>query len=358
MTKKTKKSQRDAFIDEVISTYDKLFNKALETDNEELFSRMLVDFSIDDLIQTIRDESVSMVGKDSQVSLGIVTESPTSTFIQWGSPIYSGHGSLKTMVQTGYHDYNVYESLLFQYIHAMSILQEENIAFENFDPSYNLFVKDIYVDDRDKKHWRYVVDGVEYFVPNYGYIGLVDSFYGGKDSNPADAKIDMSATKKDAFDNFKKIIDVNFYNGEWRKKGAHNVPPEFIVLLNKLNDLVGTGETNIKEYLKLFTGLLNNRIGESVTVTEMNNIDITRFPTSIKPGSLVARRDNNEYKWAVVLKKVTSGLITKYLVQTDRTREPETLSSSQLYLTNDNIEPKPEKGIKFDSYSMIGKIGN
>ena len=52
MTKKTKKSQRDAFIDEVINTYDKLFNKALKTDNEELFSRMLVDFSIDDLIQS------------------------------------------------------------------------------------------------------------------------------------------------------------------------------------------------------------------------------------------------------------------------------------------------------------------
>jgi hypothetical protein len=131
-----------------------------------------------------------------------------------------------------------------------------------------------------------------------------------------------------------------------------------MVLLNKLNELANSGRTqSIKEHLKLFTGLLNNRIGESVSVTEMNNVDVTRFPTNIKSGTLVARRDNNEYKWAIVLKKVSSGLITKYLVQTDRSKNPETLSSSQLYLTNDNIEPKPEKGIKFDSYSMIGRIG-
>lgn len=308
---------------------------------------------INSYIEALRRETEENLSADSKVSLGIITESPTSTFVKWASPIYSGSGSLKTMTQTGYHEYKVYESLLFQYIFGMSVLQQENIAFENFDPLFNLFVKDIYTDDRDTKHWRYVVDGVEYFVPNYGYIGMIDSFYGGKDSNITKPKIILDDKDNKIFENFKKIIDINFYQNLWREKGGHPVPKEFLDLLNKLNSL---SSENIKDYLKEFRNLLNNRIGEKVTITEFNNIDITRFPRNIKPGTLVARKEGNVYKWAVVLSEDSSlGIIKKYLVQIDKNKEPQSLPSAQLFMTTDMIEPKPLNGVKYDSYNMLEK---
>jgi hypothetical protein len=292
--------------------------------------------------------------EDSQVSLGIITESPTSTFTRWASPVYTGQGSLRTMNQTGYHDYKVYESMLFQYIHALAVMQQEGLAIGNFNPLYNLFVKDIFADDRDTKHWRYNVDGVDYFVPNYGYIALIDSFYGGplKETEEQEKIVFLGdEARKKVKEHLMKIIDPNFYKTEWRSKGAHPVPQEFLDLLERLNKV---NTDNVKDYLKVFRNLLNNRVGEKVTRTEMENIDVTRFPGNLSVGSLVARRYNgNEYKWCLVLGKEEGEIITKYKVQCNLSEEPEEIFSSQLFVTNSSIEPRMLDGVKYDNYNMI-----
>ena len=298
---------------------------------------------VKELIDVLRNETEKTLSEDSKVTLGIITESPTSTFIQWATPTYEGNGSLKKMSQTGFHDYKEYEALLFQYIHAFSILQEKNIGFDNFDPAFNLYVNDIYHDDRDTKHWRYVVDDVEYFVPNYGYVGLIDSY----------CNIKLNSTPDEIFAYFKKIIDPNFYNGDWRVKHAHKVPKEFLDLLDRLNRL---DSQNIKDYLKEFRNLLNNRIGVKVTNNEIGNIDLTRFPSNLKNGTLVAIRDENSYKWAVVLDKTTSedNIIQKYTVQTDREEKPEeNVPSARLFVSNENVEPRNVDGVKYDNFNMI-----
>lgn len=322
------------------------------------YGNKLVKDKLDQFMELVKQSQVDKMMEDSKVSLGIITESPTSTFVRWASPVYKGQGTLRTMSQTGYHDWKVYESMLFQYIHALAVMQEEGIALGNFNPLYNLFVKDIYADDRDTKHWRYVVDGLEYFVPNYGFVAMIDSFYGGplKASETREGKLYLRSegdnTNSKVMEHLRKIIDINFYKGDWRSNGAHPVPSEFILLLNKLNDI---RSSDVKDYLKVFTNLLNNRIGDKVTVTEMNNIDTTRFPSNLSRGSLVARRDGSDYKWCLVLdKSSSSGVITKYLVQTELNKEEEVFSS-QLFVTNDNIEPKTINGVKYDNYNMIEK---
>lgn len=297
------------------------------------------------IIDLLKEESFAK--EDSKVTLGIITESPTSTFIQWATPVYSGGGSLKTMNQTGFHTYEEYESLLFQYIHAFSVLQEqdEKIGFKDFKPETNLFVKDIYHDDRDKKHWRYVVDGLEYFVPNYGHVALIDSWNNY-----------VLSSEDKIFEDFKKLIDPNFYTGSWRKNHGHKVPDKFIELVKKLNNMAKdpNPETDIKVYLKQFTNLLNNRVGEKVTQNEMKNIDLTRFPSELKPGTLVAMRDTDSYKWALVMEKLSSDqLIQKYNILLDLNGNKKDVSSALLNVTNDTVEPLNKKGVKYDSYNMI-----
>ncbi|ADO67364.1 hypothetical protein crov330 [Cafeteria roenbergensis virus] len=332
--------------DEIKRTFAGILNLNYDNDQTKI--------NINNFIEALKRENIETLTNDSKVSLGILTESPTHTFVRWASPIYNGSGSLKTMTQTGYHESKVYESILFQFIYGMAVLQENNIAFtNNFDPLYNLFIKDIYMDDRETKHWRFIVDGITYYVPNYGYIAMIDSFYGSKNSDTSKPFINLNASQQDTFENLKQFIDPNFYQTTWREKGGHPVPQEFLQLLTKLNALTST---NIKDYLKVFTGLLNNRIGTKVTVTDMNTIDITRFPRSIKPGSLVARKVNTGYVWVLVLAKDTvnsTQIISKYIVQTDRNHKPELLPSSQLFISNDTIEPTTQKGVKYDRYNMI-----
>ena len=294
------------------------------------------------------------LSKDSGVSLGIITESATSTLIQWASARYNGMGSLKTMKQTGYHNYKEYESMLFQYAYGLAVLQLNKIKLNKFSVKRNLFVKDVYNDERGTKHWVYEVEGMKYYVPNYGYIGIIDSFYNCKGSEGLlGLPVKFDASESEVFEDFKTLVNPNSYGpGEWEKKGGHKIPIEFANLLDRINaKITELGSTKISDYLYLFKSLMNNKIGKSVTVSEMSSIDLTRFPSKLLPGTVVARRDASDscYKWAVVIAKVeTESVIHKYLVQTDLDVDPVEVSSSQLFVSCENVVPDSADGVRYD----------
>jgi len=309
--------------------------------------------------------------KDSKVSLGIITESPQQTFINWATPIYQGTGSLKTMIQTGYHEPNVWTSLLFQYIYGLSVLQKNNIHMVNFEPKYNLLVKNIYHDERDTKHWRYNVDGLTFFIPNNGYVGLIDSYY-NQQSDDDKKKIQMDGLKDDnnniydinqiknnVFEYmFKKVIDRDFYgpSGEWRELGGLPAPDEFLLLLDKLNSKIPEYGSNIKLYLNEFTMFLHNRAGDRVDSTEIDNLDLSRVPSNITRNKVMIKRDYKDYiyKFVVVLgKDLTNKIsyINKYLVWDGE--KVDSISSAQLFEPHDLVEPKYEKGVKLDKESVL-----
>ena len=87
----------------------------------------------------------------------------------------------------------------------------------------------------------------------------------------------------------------------------------------------------------------------------MENIDLTRFPSAIKPGTLVAMRDENVYRWALVLEKVSSEItaINKYRVITDRNKKADILPSAQLFISNDNLSPNYEDGVNYSDHNCI-----
>lgn len=313
-----------------------------------------------EIINIINIDMTTPLTEDSKVSLGIITESPTHTFTRWGSAIYNGSGSLKTMSQTGYHNHKVYESMLFQYTYAMAVLQKHNIRLNNFNMYYNLFVKDIYTDAVDSKHWVYKVNGVKYYVPNYGFVGMIDSFYGGPDlANPNDPKFnfeDSDKNRKGIHTDFRTLLNRTNYEANWKRKGGHQVPKEFLDLIDRMSNCTST---NIVDYFKYFKNLLNNKIGRPISISDMSSIDLTRMPRSLNNGAMVARRDASDscYKWAVILGKIADVdddcPVTKYLVQTDIDKNPIEISSSQLYTTCEVIDPEPVNGVRFDGSNRL-----
>ena len=85
--------------------------------------------------------------------------------------------SRREMKNTGYHNSKIWKSVLFQLIHSMYILQEHKIYFRNFNIENNVFIKDLFANPSNIGHWVYKVNGVEYFVPNLGYLVMIDSRY-------------------------------------------------------------------------------------------------------------------------------------------------------------------------------------
>ena len=64
--------------------------------------------------------------------LVLLTEAPTSSFIQWSTAIYESFGSVKKMISTGHHTPDVWKSVLFQLVYGMAVLQEKGLYMKNF----------------------------------------------------------------------------------------------------------------------------------------------------------------------------------------------------------------------------------
>ena len=115
---------------------------------------------------------------DSDKCLVMLSEAPTQHLLNWATRTYRiDNGPVKKMTQNGYHDDKVWESVFFQLLLSMLIMFEKKIMFTEFSLQNNVFIKDLKHSDQAVGIWKYIYDGIEYFVPNYGYLLLIDSKY-------------------------------------------------------------------------------------------------------------------------------------------------------------------------------------
>ncbi len=113
---------------------------------------------------------------DSDKCLVMLTEAPTQHIFNWATRTYqSSNGPIKTMIQHGYHDDKVWESLFFQLLISMLIMFEKKITFSEFSLNNNVYIKDLNHGDQNVGIWKYIYNNIEYYVPNYGYLLLIDS---------------------------------------------------------------------------------------------------------------------------------------------------------------------------------------
>jgi hypothetical protein len=120
-----------------------------------------------------------------------LTEAPTYNIYTWASKIYQANMNVRKMVNTGYHNDKIWGTVLFQLLSAMYVLQNQKIAFRDMKLQDNVYIKDLRVDSNVRGHWRYKIDGLTYYIPNYGFLLLVDSNY--KDIIDTDQTIQTSS---------------------------------------------------------------------------------------------------------------------------------------------------------------------
>jgi hypothetical protein len=262
-------------------------------------------------------DSLIDLTKKSGESLILLTEAPNSNIIKWASPLYESSGALKKMIATGFHKTEVWESVLFQIMHILYILQNQEIYFEELSLENNIYIKDLYYDPNTINYWIYNVDGLDYYVPNYGYLVLFDSKYSDLESNNYKIissklypnKNDKITDKNDLlynfqykteiFKQFKNIFEPSIFSSQLKKMKC--LEPENVILDLLRNISNDNSTTNINEFIKkYYAKYLNNRVGQYLTRVEKETINILNRPTFNKQGTLLIKQERyDEYKWVL-----------------------------------------------------------
>jgi hypothetical protein len=253
-------------------------------------------------------------------TLTVMTESPTYNLYNWASKIHVIDGNIKKMVNTGYHSENVWFSILFQLAAALYTMQIKKIYINNFSIRNNVFIKDLNTDSNVTNYWKYKINNIEYYIPNYGYLLVIDSSYIDlKDPQPAqlipikiEHKIDGAiydptitdvVVKQKCFEMFVASFDSNVFKGEFLSEGGAQPPNDVLNLLNKINSNINTSSNDISTYiLEHFTMFMNNRIGTYLKQAELELIrkDDMR---NVKPGQMIVLDEGNQtYKFVLYLK--------------------------------------------------------
>ena len=309
--------------------------------------------------------------------LVLLTEAPTSNIIQWSSTIYESFGSVKKMISTGYHTPEIWKSILFQLVYACAILQKKGISMERFSLENNIYIKDIYSDPNAIGSWIYKVDNVEYYIPNYGYILVVDSKYADIEIDPVLIKQNLSDKQKykiygsifsdnSIFDGvnltpiiltqFKSVIDPDNFGHNMKVKGG-SIPDDSILdLLRKMSN--NSTLSNIKDFIHEYFGeFVHNRVGTLVTKTEKENINIFSRPNFVKGNLMVWQKRFQEYEWIVfigeyidpitqIINPMRKEILTK--VGNDYMKIQVFTNSLYGYPENEKVFPETKQNMKYD----------
>jgi len=225
-----------------------------------------------------------------------LTESPNYNLYNWASKTYVNYGNIKKMVHTGYHTKEVWFGVLFQIMAALYAMQKKGIVFRKFSIDDNVYIKDTKVSGNTNTYWKYIIDGISYYIPNHGYLVMIDSNYKDLDSSTKTVKKDdknneqkmkirsrklygkcdwsEDIIKKCSFRAFKDTFSSNNFSTTFRNRGGVEPPQEVMDKLSEISNNAKDDKTYdigpyISEHMSMF---INNRIGTYLSDNEVNNI--------------------------------------------------------------------------------------
>ena len=273
----------------------------------------------------------------TQKALIVLTEAPQSNLYGWCSTQYQRAGMVKKMISTGYYTDSVWYSILFQIMIALYILQKEGICLENFSIEDNVFIQYLSLHSNLTNFWKYKVDGIEYYVPNHGFLAQIDLSFQKVEGKPRkiDAnffedeviqsdgtKTKITITEDDIYNNmFIKVFDDSIFKADtFKNKGGMSPPPSVLSMLNQIRG--DTSSKNIGYYIKkYFTRFLNNRVGTYLKELELPNI--RRNDINLEKGNIYVQEvESNTYKFVIYINDdETNPTLCKILTKENKNEE-------------------------------------
>lgn len=262
-----------------------------------------------------------------------LTEAPTQNLIMWASKVYKQDLNINQMVNTGVYSELDWMCVYFQIISGLCVLQTEEILLQNMTVRDNIYIKDLHNSlnpSGSNGYWKYIIDGITYYIPNRGYIVLIDSNYKDlpieesilkKKSNTNtfktkkiisnkiyDDKENSGEIKKRIFENFKRIVNKDVFGNEFKNSGGVQPPTKILDLLTEIDSGSTDPTTKFSDYLfKFFNRFLNNRIGTPLREKELELLSKSANQAeTIKRGEIVAYKTGaDENMWVMHLRSYT-----------------------------------------------------
>lgn len=297
-----------------------------------------------------------------------LTEAPTYNIFQWASKKYQTQGRMNNMIHMGYHDEKIWRSILCQLMIAMHILKRHHIYINDFSLADNVYIKDLTNINTLSAYWLYIVDGVKYYVPNYGYIVMIDSkfkdpqptlstvlgatqskriisshLFAGEPNQPTDADIDK--LWNDAFLN---VFNTNNFSGDFERLGGVHPQEEVLSFINRIHSgavkkLSTDKDINIFHMLYNFMRIfMNNRIGSYLNKYELEYI-AKGGSKKFNSGDIIIYEERPEtFKFVMYVSSKNPGVV-HVITRHDNGKDFKTLDipSGQLY-QYENVPIKQE----------------
>lgn len=240
-----------------------------------------------------KEEQAIMLQRYSGKALVCLTEACNYNIFGWAKKEYRADGNIKTMTNAGYHTRAVWESVLFQILVALYVMQLKGLIINNFRIDRNVFIKDISTGGPVTNYWKYKIDGIEYYIPNYGYLVMIDTNFRDFDTVCPDnvATDPMRQRKLDglfietctmtqneciqkSFETFKAAIDPNVFDQDFVNDNGVKPPEDILRLLTNIKNMADAKPSlSIAYYIRQFmTMFMNNRVGGPLTDSEINHV--------------------------------------------------------------------------------------
>ena len=313
------------------------FNRPLTLQNTLADRNILGDDRYPDAIRQVvnklPDEFDDGLKKYSGTTLVILTEGPTHNMYQWASREYESDGIVKRMIKHGFYDEDTWLSVIFQIVAALYTLQLEGIYINDMTIKDNIYIKDLQINPASMGYWKYIINGITYYIPNFGYIAMIDSNFKDIDANEVtksnrkriyklyksglgNKKYKENIIHQKIYDNYKNIINPNNFTGEHLKNDLNRPPEKIMELLGEM--YADTTNNNISYvFHKFFHQFMNNRVGTLLRKdTEIPNIRDVAGQHKI--GDMVIETLAADlYKWAVIINDSVTNNQVKILTRDD-----------------------------------------
>jgi hypothetical protein len=280
-------------------------------------------------------EQAIMLNKYQGKALVCLTEAANYSIIGWAKKEYRADGNIKTMINSGYHTKTVWESVIFQMLVGLYVMQLKGVIINNFRIDRNVFIKDVSIGGTVTNYWKYKIEGIEYYIPNCGYLVLIDSNFRDFDTKCNDqSAIDPKRERKidgpfigscklssdqcieKSFEMFRKAIDPNTYDQDFVNDNGIKPPEEILRLLSNMKNLADSKPTlNIAFYIRTFmTMFMNNRIGGPLTEVEIKNVK-QGAAKDFHKGMIVVMTDVDGVDKFVIHVKRKDGMISRIITR-------------------------------------------
>ena len=254
-----------------------------------------------------------------------ITESPTYSIYSWASKTYKQEGNTRRMVNTGYHNDQIWRSIIFQLMVSMYVMSIHKIYIKDFSLRNNVFIKDLAMEGNVVNYWKYRINGIDYYIPNYGYVLVIDSNYKDVDNipnqtvgiNKQDYKLDGAifsggntiggSEDIKTLNMFKESINRNNFDNDFTREGGIKPDTQILTLLESMyNDK----DTHIENYfINYMNKFMNNRIGTYLKEQEIIHIRHDDLKDFKKGQMLVYEESAGTYRFVLFL-DVTAGVAT------------------------------------------------